>query len=146
MFLKPAFGAVIAIVIVTTCVALRQAEQVVVGQWSIVVLDMTGKPVAGQAVGREWHDYSHDLDGTSDLVTDGEGKVVFPSVVLRRSVLFWKAGGLLLPLRYGVHGSRGKNGRVSVQGANNTSIWCDASNCEHSRTDEIRLPEVRSNN
>src|SRR6185436_16872666 len=61
--------------------AVAAAEFMVCPPWEIMVVDEVGKPMAGCAVVQEWgSDFQNVyVTGTTNAVTDAEGRVRFPS-------------------------------------------------------------------
>lgn len=60
-----------------------------VADWTVAVRDEHGRALAGQHVGRSWDDYSHDLSGADDLITEyfRQGRVSEGRIAEKRAFL-----------------------------------------------------------
>ena len=84
------------------------ASSEVAPEWTVQVVDETGRPVQGARVVEKWQHYTYETQGHEEsFVTPNNGFVTFPA---RRITLLEKASRLIVPvdnLHQGVHASFG---------------------------------------
>jgi hypothetical protein len=85
-------------------------------EWEVLVVDSFGKPVSGVTVRESYKDYSSSQSGgEQDLITNENGKVIFPKKIESISG-FGRLGGVASSLAEGVHASFGRHAFVFAFG------------------------------
>lgn len=103
---------VVALFCASTPMRAREAQ--IAPAWSVIVVDSTGKPVAGLEVEERWEFYglSPSRSGTDSKVTDKFGSVVFPERFFHVSSAGYAAGRGMSALN--VHASFGPSCTISI--------------------------------
>jgi len=105
-------------------------------EWTVTVVDQTGRGIPGVVVGQSWDDYAFNEYGDRELITDPSGKVVFPSWTRWRPLVYLATKRLLVLVN--VHAGRGQVGQVwapfdprleDLQPGKGTSAQCELGGC-----------------
>lgn len=129
-------GRIIALVVVTTFLAVVKIERTFVAQCIVNVTDTLGRPIHGARVSQGWNAYSYDLSGGDDRWTNEFGLVVFPPRTARHSLLYWCLVPVATHLNFGAHASSGISAFVNVSSSPNSSGAPSSSGAFSCRNDD----------
>jgi len=100
--------------LIVVAVLLVPVPKLVIGAWSVRVLDHTGIPLSGIRVWQTWENYTFQLSGSAESLTNTEGRVIFQKHRRFAPVAYWGIKAVSNVVGFGMHAGFGTFGRVWI--------------------------------
>jgi hypothetical protein len=92
--------------------ALVPTPRVFLDDWTVSVVDSSGRGMRNVRVAQSWTHYSYLLNGGTERLSNGDGVVTFARVRCWRPLIYWIAVPIVLRVASMGHGSSGMSGVI----------------------------------